>query len=140
MKKQTLIWLIFGAFVGATLGLSFGKGDPWAPVFMAVIGTVLGFCGGALARLFHGLSGTDIFKTNTAALLGTPVGAVAGGILGASSPRFGRRMIALFNPDLPEQDFVTFFGATGGLLLGAFAGACLAGGLAFLWHKLRARP
>jgi len=34
---------------------------------------------------------------------------------------FGRVMISIFNPELPEQDFGALFGAVGGGILGAFA-------------------
>ena len=65
-------------------------------------------------------------KTNTLAILGALIGLFLGGFVGASFG-FGRVMIAIFNPHLPEQDFGTIFGSIGGGFLGAFFLALVGG-------------
>ena len=52
-----------------------------------------------------------------------------------ASRRFGKLVIAIFNPDLPERDFGTFFGATGGVVLGALVGACLVSAAESLFRR-----
>ena len=73
--------------------------------------------------------------TNFSAILGALIGLFLGGFVGARFG-FGRVMISVFNPDLPEQDFGTFFGAIGGSILGAFFLALLSG----ILHMLIFRP
>lgn len=67
------------------------------------------------------------------ALAGAFAGLMLGGVAGAFSG-FGRIVIAIFNPDLPEQDFGESFGAIGGGLLGAFFLA-IAGGVLRQWLR-----
>jgi hypothetical protein len=69
--------------------------------------------------------------TNTSAILGALIGLFIGGIVGARSD-LGRVVISVFNPDLPEQDFGTSFGAIGGGILGAFFLALVSGLLRML--------
>ena len=64
--------------------------------------------------------------TNNSAILGALLGVFLGGGIGARSG-FGLVMFSIFNPDLPERDFGTGFGAIGGGLLGAFFLASLFG-------------
>ena len=125
IKARRLIWPAFGAAAGAALGFAFGKGDPQAPVVVAGIGTLLGLLASSVVRVSHQVLGTNVAQTHVAAMIGAPVGAVVGGVIGAFSG-FGRIMIAIFNPDLMEQDFGMSFGTIGGVFLGALIGVCLA--------------
>ena len=79
------------------------------------------------------LAASTVFKRkhptkNTAAIFAAILGLFLGGFVGAQIG-FGRVMISIFNPDLPEQDFSALFGAVGGGLLGAFFFALLSGTL-----------
>ncbi len=65
-------------------------------------------------------------RTNIPAIAGAVLGLLLGGFAGAFSG-FGKKMIAVFNPDLPHQDFEIPFGAMGGGILGAFLIALLGG-------------
>ena len=65
-------------------------------------------------------------RTNIPAIAGAVLGLLLGGLVGAFSG-FGKKMIAVFNPDLPHQDFEISFGAIGGGILGAFLIALLGG-------------
>jgi hypothetical protein len=124
MKLRYLTWLIFGTLVGAVLGVAFGKGDPRAPLFVGVFGALLGFLGFLAVSAISRAWKIDVSKTNYLAIFGGLLGAIGGGVIGALGG-FGRLMISIFNPDLPERDWGAFFGATGGIFLGAFTGACL---------------
>ncbi len=64
--------------------------------------------------------------TNHYAMVGAVIGLFLGGLVGVRSG-FGRFMISIFNPDLPERDFGLEFGAIGGGLVGAFLVALLGG-------------
>lgn len=77
-----------------------------------------------LRRFGSARSRGGVPATNQAAMLGSLIGLFAGGLAGARSG-FGRVMISIFNPGLPERDFGTCFGAIGGGLLGAFLFAIL---------------
>jgi uncharacterized SAM-binding protein YcdF (DUF218 family) len=69
--------------------------------------------------------------TNNFAILGALIGLFLGGFFGARIG-FGRVMISVLNPDLPERDFGTLFGSIGGGILGAFFLALLCGTLQML--------
>ena len=73
-------------------------------------------------RLVTGKTST----TNELGILGATIGLFSGGMVGEKIG-FGRVMISIFNPDLPERDFVTSFGAIGGGILNAFFLALLRG-------------
>ncbi len=68
-------------------------------------------------------------------ILGSLIGLFLGGVVGARIG-FGRVMISIFNPDLPERDFGTSFGAIGGGILGAFFLTLLSGILQMLIVRL----
>jgi len=82
------------------------------------------------ARLVAGKTST----TNNFAILGAIVGLFLGGVVGVKTG-FGRVMISILNPDLPERDFGTSFGAIGGGMLGAFFLALLSGILQMLFVR-----
>ncbi len=65
-------------------------------------------------------------STNKFAIVGAVIGLFFGGVIGANCG-FGRVVIAVFNPELMEQDFGMTFGAIGGGILGAFVLAFLFG-------------
>ena len=81
---------------------------------------------GGLRLVGATLSKRDAQPTNISAILGSLVGLFLGGFVGVRLG-FGRVMISIFNPDLPERDFGTLFGAIGGGLLGAFFLGLLSG-------------
>lgn len=124
MNLRFLPWLTFGVLVGALLGVQFGKGDSEAPFIVGAVGALLGLVGFAAVSAVHRAWKTDTSQTDYLAIIGALLGAIGGGVIGAISG-FGRLMIAVFNPDLPESDWGAFFGAAGGIVLGAFFGACL---------------
>ena len=64
--------------------------------------------------------------TNEREILGATIGLFSGGVVGEKTG-FGRVMISIGNPDLPERDFVTSFGAIGDGILNAFFLASLRG-------------
>ena len=81
---------------------------------------------GGLRLVRATLSKRDAQPTNISAILGSLVGLFLGCFIGVRL-EFGRVMISIFNPDLPERDFGTLFGAIGGGLLGAFFLGLLSG-------------
>ncbi len=137
MNVRFLPWLTFGVLLGLLLGIVSGKGDPRAPLFVGAVGAVLGLVGFFAVSALHSALKIDASKTNFFAILGALLGAICGGVVGALSD-FGRLMISIFNPDLPEQDFRVFFGATGGVVLGALFGACLVSAIAPLFSRRKA--
>lgn len=86
---------------------------------------------GGLRLVLATLSKRDAQPTNISAILGSLVGLFLGCFIGVRL-EFGRVMISIFNPDLPERDFGTLFGAIGGGLLGAFFLGLLSGILQIL--------
>ncbi len=134
MNVRLFGWLAFGLVLGSLLGISFGKGDPRTPLVVGAVGGVLGLVGFCAVSAVSRAWKIDASRTNYLAILGALLGAICGGVIGTLS-RFGRLMIAIFNPDLPERDFGTFFGATGGIVLGALLGACLVSAAAPLFRR-----
>ena len=61
---------------------------------------------------------TNSVSTNWSALVGAIVGMCLGAYVGPLTG-LGILMIAFFNPQLPERDFNSVFGAMGGSILGA---------------------
>lgn len=138
MNLQFLPWLTFGALLGVLLGFQFGKGDSQAPLIVGAVGALLGLVGFSAVSAVHRAWKIDASKTDHLAIVGALLGAICGGVIGALSG-FGRLMISIFNPDLMERDWGAFFGATGGIVLGAFFGACLASAIAPLLRRRRRR-
>ncbi len=135
MNVQFLLWLTFGLLLGVLLGFAFGKGDVLAPVIVGAVGALLGSIGFASVSAGHSALTVDPSKTNYLAILGALLGATSGSAIGALSD-FGKVMISILNPDLPERDFGASFGAFGGSIVGALLGACL---LAAVGRLLRRR-
>ncbi len=138
MNVRFLPWLTFGVLLGVLLGIAFGKGDARAPLFIGAVGAVLGLVGCSAVSAVHRAWKIDASETNERAIAGALLGAICGGVIGALSS-FGKLMISIFNPDLPERDFQAFFGATGGIVLGALFGACLVSAIAPLLSRRRPR-
>ena len=138
MNIRFLPWLTFGLLLGLLLGIAFGKGDPRAPLFVGAFGGLLGIVGFCAVSAVHKAWKIDASKTNYLAIPGALLGAICGGVIGALGG-FGRLMISIFNPDLPERDFRVFFGATGGIILGALFGACLVSAVAPLFRSRKTR-
>jgi hypothetical protein len=138
MNLRFLPWLIFGVLVGLLLGFQFGKGDSQAPLIVGAVGGFLGLVGFSAVSAVHRAWKIDASKTDYFAILGALLGAICGGVTGALSG-IGRLMLSIFNPDLPERDWGAFFGAVGGILLGAFFGACLVSAIAPLLSRRRPR-
>jgi hypothetical protein len=124
MSTRFLVWAIGGAVAGSLIGVVVGKGNPWALVIVGSFGAFLGIAGFGVVCLSNGGSTLNRSKTNLFAIAGSLLGAVVGGYIGAVS-NFGRVMIAIFNPGLPEMDFLSSFGAIGGAFIGAPVAACL---------------
>lgn len=120
------------------LGFQFGKGDAQAPLIVGAVGALLGLVGFSLVSALHRAWKIDVSTTNYGAILGAMLGAICGGFVGALSG-FGRLMISIFNSDLPERDFRIFFGAIGGVFLGALFGACLVSAIAPLFRRRKTR-
>ena len=140
MNIKVLPWLIVGVLLSLLLGLAFGKGfarDPRAWAFMGALGALLGLVGGFAVSGAHRAWKIDDSTTNYPAILGALLGGLCGGVTGARLSVFRRLMISLFNPGIPERDVGTFFGATGGVVLGALFGACLVSGIALLFRRRR---
>lgn len=116
--------------LGLLAGIVTGKGDLQAPFIVGTVGALFGFVGFFAVSATHRALKIDTSITNDPAILG----AVFGGIIGAISS-FGRLMISIFNPDLLEWDFGTFFGAHGGAILGALFGACLAAAIGAFFSR-----
>ena len=102
-------------------------------------GLLIFFLGAALLLCTLAVGGTRLVTrktptTNSSAILGAIIGLFLGGVVGVKIG-FGRVMISIFNPDLPERDFGTSFGAIGGGILGAFFLALLSGILQMLFVR-----
>jgi len=138
MNVRLIAWLTFGVLLGLFLGIVFGKGDLQAPFIVGTVGALFGLVGFFAVSAIHRASKLDTSLTNYPAILGALVGAVFGGIIGATSS-LGRLMISIFNPDLLEWDFGTSFGAIGGAILGALFGACLSAAIAAFFTHLKTR-
>ncbi|MDB4756332.1 hypothetical protein OAG56_03085 [Mariniblastus sp.] len=124
MKVHFFSWITFGALVGGLLGFQFSKGKPQGVEMVAVVGALLGLVGFFAVSAVHKAYKLDTSKTDHVAIIGSMLGAICGGVIGAFSG-FGRLLISIFNPDLMERDWGAFFGGIGGICLGAFLGACL---------------
>ena len=101
-------WFVLGMVLGIALSSVMGKPDWGAPVVVMGLGGLLGGVGGMVVR---GIERTLRLKsgvTDHAGLGGALTGAVMGGVVGNQSG-LGRLMIALFNPQLPAQDFAVPF-------------------------------
>ncbi|MCH2202237.1 MAG: hypothetical protein MK102_09715 [Fuerstiella sp.] len=138
MNGRLFPWLTFGVLLGSLLGMAFGKGDPRAPLFVGAVGALLGLVGFMAVSATHKAWKIDASKTNNLAILGALLGAICGGVIGALSS-FGRLMISIFNPSLPERDFQTLFGAIGGTFLGALFGACFVSAIAPFFRRRKTR-
>ena len=125
MNFNFLPWLTFGSLLGALLGFAVGKGDPQAPLFVGTVGACLGLAGCFVVSAVHKTLKIEASTTDHGAIAGGLVGSSCGAVIGAFSG-FGKVMISIFNPDLPVRDWGVFFGATGGVILGALFGACVA--------------
>lgn len=128
MNRELVRWIVLGMVLGIALGSMVGKSDWGAPVVMIGLGGLLGGVGGMVVR---GIERTLRLKggvTDHAGLGGALAGAVMGGVVGSQSG-LGRLMIALFNPQLPAQDFAVPFGTVGGIVIGAFVGAVSTSGI-----------
>jgi len=126
MGFRFMRWAAFGTLVGCLSGyaLKSSKGDMSAPIVMGLVGFALGMGGLAFVSIVHRGLKWDRPMTNLAAIVAPLGGAVVGGCVGAVS-NLGRVMLAIFNPDLPEMDFLITFGAIGGVFIGAVVGVCL---------------
>ncbi|MGB1927019.1 MAG: hypothetical protein ACPHL6_10835 [Rubripirellula sp.] len=138
MYSPFLSWITFGWLLGLIFGFMFGKGDPQAPLIVSVLGALLGVVGSFTVLTVHQTGKLNAAKTDHHAIIGALLGTIIGGFMGSSSG-LGKTMIAVFNPDLPERDWGAFFGATGGIILGAFFGACLASAIGLLLRLWRSR-
>ena len=139
MNLKFLPWLTFGTLVGVFLGFAGGKGSPEAPMIVGGVGATLGLAGFCIVSMVHKALKLEDSTTDHDAIAGAFVGTICGGLVGAYSG-FGRVMISIFNPDLPERDWGTFFGATGGIFLGALFGACAASAVVPLLRQERRHP
>lgn len=95
------------------------------------------FLGAALLLCALAVGGTRLVTgktptTNEFGILGATIGLFSGVVVGVKTG-FGRVMICIFNPDLPERDFSTSLGAIGGGTLGAFFLALRSGILQILF-------
>ena len=127
--------IVFVALLGVGIALL-----AWAFSTRDKEGMLIFFFGAALLLCTFVVGGWRVGSrktpaTNSSAILGALIGLFLGGFVGARVG-FGRVMISVFNPDLPEQDFGTLFGAIGGGILGAFFLALLSG----ILHMLIVRP
>ncbi|MBB76937.1 MAG: hypothetical protein CMJ75_20725 [Planctomycetaceae bacterium] len=134
MNRQLVYWIALGVVLGGALGVSFGKSDWGAPVVMGGLGGLLGLVGGVFVRGIERTLRSKEGVTDYAGLGGALAGAVAGGMVARQS-EFGRLMIAVFNPQLPPQDFAAPFGMIGGSVIGAFLGAAVVSGLSRICRR-----
>lgn len=135
MGVQRARWVASGSAVGAILGIvaSKGGGVDWGATFaLGLIGACLGAIGAWIIRLARPRTRST---ANLPALAGAVVCALGGIPIGVISG-LGRPMLAVFNPDLPRQDFEGVFGGLGGVFVGAVFGT-LAGSLV---ARLRGGP
>ena len=132
MNVRLLAWLTFGVLLGLFAGDVFGKGVLRAPFIFGTLGALIGLVGFFAVSAIHRALKLDIPRTNYPAILG----AVFGGIIVAISS-LGRLMISIFNPDLLEWEFETFFSATGGAILGGLFGACLAAAIGAFFSRAK---
>ena len=124
LLRSFLGWVGVPGLIGAGWGWMIGRGDWRAPLVIGGVGIVLGTLGFVVTNVLHRALKVDKSRTNYLGIVGALVGSVLGAYIGAVT-NLGRPMIALFNPDLPEMDFLVSFGAIGGFFIGAVAGACL---------------
>jgi len=128
MKRELVNWIVLGLVLGLTLG-ALGAKSAWGPpVVLMAIGGLLGFVAGIVAPGIHRTLRWNSGLTDYAGLGGAFAGTVAGGMVGRQSG-LGRTMIAIFNPQLPPQDFAAPFGMLGGMVIGALLGAILTSGV-----------
>lgn len=138
MNVHFLPWLTLETLLGALLGFQFGKGDLQAPLIVGAVGALLGLVGFSAVAVVHRAWKIDACVTDHLAIVGALLGAICGGVIGALSG-LGGPLISIFNPDLPERDVGTFFDASGGIVLGAFFGACLVSAIAPFLRRRRLR-
>ena len=122
MVRLLVLWGRFGALIGVALAIVTLKGGvfDWAPILvLGAIGAGIGAIGAVVVRIS---TPAHPSHTNYLAILGSLVGASAGGPLGVITG-LGQPMLALFNPELPRRGFLPLFGAIGGVFIGAVAGA-----------------
>ena len=128
MKRELANWVVLGSVLGLTLG-ALGSKSVWGPpVILVAIGGLLGVGAGGVVPGIHRALRWNSGVTDYASLGGALAGTVVGGIVGRQSG-LGRTMIAIFNPQLPPQDFAGPFGMMGGMLIGAFGGAIVTSGI-----------
>ena len=124
MLKQLSLWLVLGSAIGAAFGFLVGKGDPIAPLIVGLIGAGLGLAGFFVVIASNKVWQVDNARINSAAAIGATVGAIMGGILGPVI-RLGDFIILKLQLDLVGEDVVEMLGVCGGVLIGAFLGACI---------------
>ena len=128
MKRALVNWIVLGLVLGLTLG-ALGAKSVWGPpVILVAIGGLLGGVAGIVVPGIHRTLRWKSGVTDYAGLGGALAGTLAGGMVGRQSG-LGRTMIAIFNPQLPPQDFAAPFGMLGGMLIGALLGAILTSGI-----------
>ena len=138
MNRALVNWIVLGLVLGLTLG-ALGAKSAWGPpVVLMAIGGVLGFVAGIVAPGIHRTLRWNSGLTDYAGLGGALAGTVVGGIVGRQSG-LGRTMIAIFNPQLPPQDFAAPLGRRGGMVIGAVLGAILTSGVYRLCRR-KVRP
>ena len=131
MRRPVFLALLCVAI--ALLAWAFSTRDKEGMLFF-FLGAAILLCTlvvGGLRLVGSALSKRKTPPTNISAILGALLGLFLGGFVGARIG-FGRVMISILNPDLPEQDSGTSFGAIGGGILGAFFLALLSGMLQIL--------
>ena len=124
MLRQLSLWLVLGSTIGAAFGFLVGKSDPMAPLIVGGIGAGLGLAGFLVVIASNKVWQVDNARVNSAAAIGATVGAIMGGILGPLT-RLGNFIILKLHPDLVGEDVVEMMGVCGGVLIGAFLGACI---------------
>ena len=128
MKRALVNWIVLGLVLGLTLG-ALGARSVWGPpVILVAIGGLLGGVAGIVVPGIHRTLRWKSGVTDYAGLGGALAGTLAGGMIGRQSG-LGRTMIAIFNPQLPPQDFAAPFGMLGGMVMGALLGAILSSGV-----------
>jgi hypothetical protein len=131
MRMNLIVFVSFLCVASALLA--------WAFSTHGKEGMLIFFLGAALLLCTLAVGGTRLVTgktstTNKFGILGATIGLFSGAVVGVKIG-FGRVMISIFNPDLPERDFVTSFGAIGGGILGAFFLALLSGILQMLFVR-----
>ena len=131
MRMKRIVFIAFLCVASALLAWAFSTRDKE--------GMLIFFLGAALLLCTLAVGGTRLVTgktptTNKFAISGATIGLFLGGVVGAQTG-FGRVMISIFNPDFPERDIGTSFGAIGGGILGAFFLALLSGILQMLFVR-----